>query len=310
MSKNPRDNTVGPWAKKKLEALSKYLEYYCTALKNQHFKLIYIDGFAGEPTSRLRSEGSPSITPVLSNEFFENKNEQIEFINGSPRRALDIEVTHKKIGVAGFHEYYFIDLDKVRAQNLEEIAQQHKNVKVQMRDCNQLIRALIPNLSNKNIRGIAFLDPYGAHLQWSTLEALAKTKTMEVIINLPIAMAINRLMPKNGQIVDKDYKQLTDCFGTKEWYDIAYGRCDEQQTLFEEERSITKNKKVSKRLLNLYIKRLKNIFECVATPSLIKNTRGNPLYYLIWAGPNKLGFRGANHILSQGDKVSKKNHHK
>jgi hypothetical protein len=32
---------------------------------------------------------------------------------------------------------------------------------------------------------------------------------------------------------------------------------------------------------------------------LITNTRGNPLYYLIWAGPHPKGLDGANHILGK-----------
>ena len=39
------------------------------------------------------------------------------------------------------------------------------------------------------------------------------------------------------------------------------------------------------------------------SPRLIRNTRNAPLYYLIWAGPNKLGLKGADYILSQGEKV-------
>jgi hypothetical protein len=38
---------------------------------------------------------------------------------------------------------------------------------------------------------------------------------------------------------------------------------------------------------------------------LIKNTRGNPLYYLIWAGPHKKGLDGAEHILSKGERVKR-----
>ncbi|SEJ30368.1 three-Cys-motif partner protein [Pseudooceanicola nitratireducens] len=66
---------------------------------------------------------------------------------------------------------------------------------VQVGDCNPLIRNLAPSLKARNIRGVAFLDPYGAHMEWATLEALVDTGTMEVVINFPLAMAINRLSP-------------------------------------------------------------------------------------------------------------------
>jgi len=34
------------------------------------------------------------------------------------------------------------------------------------------------------------------------------------------------------------------------------------------------------------------------TPRLIRNTKGGPLYYLIWAGPHPAGLPGANHIMN------------
>jgi hypothetical protein len=35
MTKKPKDNTVGPWAKGKLEALGQYLSFFTTVLKKQ-----------------------------------------------------------------------------------------------------------------------------------------------------------------------------------------------------------------------------------------------------------------------------------
>ena len=37
----------GPWTEQKLGILRAYLDAYTTALKNQPFTLIYVDGFAG-----------------------------------------------------------------------------------------------------------------------------------------------------------------------------------------------------------------------------------------------------------------------
>lgn len=62
----------------------------------------------------------------------------------------------------------------------------------------------------------------------------------------------------------------------------------------------TKNGDVAERLLALYVTRLKGLFPFVATPHLVLNTRNTPLYYLIWADPNKLGLKGADYILRQG----------
>ena len=121
---------------------------------------------------------------------------------------------------------------------------------------------------------------------------------MEVLINFPVAMAINRLITKSGVVPEKWSEQLTKCFGTDEWRAISY---QVRSTLLGPE--VIKNDGVADSLLRLYMSRLRTIFPHVATPRLIRNTRGAPLYYLIWAGPHKLGLKVAEYILRQGERV-------
>lgn len=291
MRKDHRENTVGPWAAAKLDALEAYLNFYGLALSKQSFKRVYIDAFAGACLTKVRgSDAQSEASP-----FFDEPDDteaQAEFILGSPVRAMNL--------TNGFHQHYFFDLDETRAETLRTVAAGRSNVKVQVGDCNPLIRSLAPSLKARNIRGVAFLDPYGAHLEWATLKALADTGNMEVVINFPVAMAINRLITKSGDVPEKWSDQLTACFGTDEWRNLAYSR---EVDLFGDE-VVTKNGGVAERLLNLYVERLKAIFPHVAKPRLIKNTRNTPLYYLIWAGPNKLGLKGAEYVLSQGEKIT------
>ena len=46
----------GPWTIEKLNILSAYLDFYVTALKNQPFKKIYIDAFAGTGKIKIGNE--------------------------------------------------------------------------------------------------------------------------------------------------------------------------------------------------------------------------------------------------------------
>lgn len=292
MKKDHRENTVGPWAAAKLDALEEYLKFYGTALNKQSFTRVYIDAFAGACLAKVRGTG----LPVDPSPFFDEPDDseaQEEFILGSPMRALNVP--------NGFHRHYFFDLDETRAETLRAVTEERNGVIVQVGDCNPLIRNLAPSLRSRNIRGVAFLDPYGAHLEWATLEALADTGTMEVVVNFPLAMAINRLITRSGEVPERWADQLTACFGTDEWRTIAYSR---EVDLFGNEVT-TKNGDVAERLLDLYVSRLRTLFPFVAKPHLIRNTRSSPLYYLIWAGPNKLGLKGADYILRQGEKVRK-----
>lgn len=292
MKKDHKESTVGPWAAQKLDALEAYLRYYNTALKKQPFSRVYIDAFAGSPVSKVRGPEVPPVPSPFLDEV-EDSEAQEQFIFGSPIRALNIE--------NGFHRHYFFDLDESRVETLTELCESTEGVTVKVGDCNPFIRDLAKSLSARGVRGVAFLDPYGAHLEWETVEALAATGTMEVIINFPVAMAINRLITKSGNVPKKWSDQLTRCFGTEEWRDIAY---DVNEDLFGQ-KIIRKQGDVADRLLDLYMRRLQAIFQYVAEPRLIRNTRNAPLYYLIWAGPNKLGLKGANYILRQGEKVKK-----
>ena len=215
---------------------------------------------------------------------------QEKYILGSPIRALNIRNR--------FHRYYFFDLDTHRADTLRQVTEGLNGVTIEAGDCNPKIRELVTYLRQPNVRGVAFLDPYGAHLEWATLAALAKTRTMEVIINFPVAMAINRLITKSGSVPDNWSAQLTSCFGTDKWRKVAY---DSGTDLFGE--VMIKKSGVPERLLELYIERLSALFPFVSSPRLIRNTRKAPLYYLIWAGPNRLGLKGAEHILGQGEHV-------
>ena len=292
MKKHHRESTVGPWAEEKLAALEEYLKYYNTTLSKQHFRRIYIDAFAGSPISKVRgSDIPPEPSPFFDEE--EALEARAEFIMGSPVRALTLN--------PGFHEHYFFDLDRSRADTLKEMCEGRDDVIVKVGDCNPLIRDLAKKLTDRNVRGVAFLDPYGAHVEWETLGALASTGTMEVMINFPVAMAINRMITRSGVVPEVWSDQLTRCFGTEEWQEVAY---KVERDLFGEE-VVQKHGDVASRLLALYMSRLRAIFSHVSSPRLIRNTRGVPLYYLIWAGPHPLGLKGANYILEKGEKVPK-----
>jgi three-Cys-motif partner protein len=133
---------------------------------------------------------------------------------------------------------------------------------------------------------------------WSTIEVLAKTGAIEVIINFPLGMAIQRLLTKSGAIPQGWQISLDAFFGSKDWRALVY---ESKIDLFGP--TVGKASDSGIKLLEWYRVRLRAIFGHVSTARLIKNTRGNPRYYLIWAGPHKKGLDGAEHILSKGERV-------
>jgi three-Cys-motif partner protein len=286
------DNMVGPWAKEKLEALSQYLNFYTTVLKKQGHWLkgtFFVDAFAGPGLSKIRKKAKAAPTGF----FPVPEPEQEEYLIGSPRVALDI--------ANPFSSYLFIDTDKDRIAELEALKTDYvgsREIAVRKGDANsELEKWLATGVDWKHHRGVVFLDPFGTQLSWATIEALAKTGSIEVIINFPLGMAINRMLTKTGDIPDGWQISLDTFFGSPDWRKIAY---EDGQDLFGPKTRKAKN--TSERLLQWYRGRLKTLFGHVSTPRLINNSRGNPLYYLIWAGPHPKGLEGANHILGKSNK--------
>ena len=115
------------------------------------------------------------------------------------------------------------------------------------------------------------------------------------ILNFPVGMAIQRLLKRSGSFSESEREKLDQYFGTADWYDLLYKR---HQDWFGDD--IVKVEHSGQVLVEWYLKRLRNIFPFVSSARLIRNTRGHPLYYLIHAGPNKIGAKIAENILAQG----------
>jgi three-Cys-motif partner protein len=148
-------------------------------------------------------------------------------------------------------------------------------------------------------RAIVFLDPFGMQVPWSTIELLAATKAIEVFINFPEAMAIQRLLLRSGEFTAAERKRLDEYFGSSEWYNVLY---KEHPTLFGDT-AIEKVEKPGLPLVRWYRKRLEKAFGYASKAALIRNTKNKPLYYLLLATPNKTGVKIANHILSAGEYI-------
>jgi three-Cys-motif partner protein len=289
MTKKKKDNTVGPWAREKLDALRQYLDFYTTVLKKQGHWLrgtSFVDAFAGPGLSKIRKKEKTAAAGL----FPEAEPGQEEYLEGSPRVALEI--------ANPFTSYIFIDSDKQRVAELEALKKEYgttRNIVVRKGDANTELHSwLASGIDWKHHRAVVFLDPFGTQVSWTTIEALAKTGGIEVIINFPLGMAVQRMLMKSGEIPEGWQISLDTFFGSPDWRKVVY---EEGQDLFGPKTRKAKN--TADRLLAWYRARLKALFGYVSTPRLITNTRGNSLYYLIWAGPHPKGLDGANHVLGK-----------
>jgi three-Cys-motif partner protein len=290
MTKRSKDDSVGPWARDKLEALRAYLNFYTTVLKNQGHWLkgtIFVDAFAGPGLSRIRSSNKPPTDRGLFEHDEESDKAETEFLKGSPRVALEIPNP--------FSNYVFVERDQRRLTELRALRNEYLNQRIDVRagDASSEIQAWLQSgIDWRHHRAVVFLDPFGMQVPWSTIESLGRTKAIEVIVNFPLGMAIQRLLKKTGDIPVGWQLSLDTFFGSPGWRPLTY---EEESDLFGQKRKKSMDSGV--KLLEWYRSRLRSVFGYVSTARLVSNTRGNPLYYLIWAGPNKRGLQGADHIL-------------
>lgn len=288
---------VGPWAKEKLEALARYLDFYRKVLKNQPWRTIYLDAYAGGGRAVVRAEERLIFNgPNLFNDEAPVDTEERELIDGSPRVAL---------GIANpFDRYVFVEPGPQRAGELEALKAEFAGIRtidvLQSTAAEGIAWVTAQSISRRTHRGVAFLDPFGAKLEWTSIQKLADTGLFEVIVNFALSMAIQRMLPNSGEIPDGWAATLDSYFGSRAWFDEAYQ--PRQAGLFAAS-GYEKRQDYSERLLELYRSRLRSAFGHVSAPRLIRNTRGTPLYYLLWAGPNEKGLEGANYILTMGERL-------
>ena len=176
-----------------------------------------------------------------------------------------------------------------------------RRIVIRQRDCNGYLQEKVvsnPEIDWKENRALVFLDPFGMQVPWSTLELLAGTEAIEVFLNFPVGMAIQRLLPRDPDKISRQRgTMLDDYFGSSDWANIVYRS---RQTLFGEDAE-EKIEKSGERLLKWYRDRLKKAFGNASKAALIRNTRNGHLYYLLLASPNKTGVKIADEILSAGE---------
>ena len=199
----------GNWTEKKLEILRKYLESYNIALKNQPFERVYIDAFAGTGYRQQRSHLYGNF--AIFEEF--KKDESEKFLKGSAKLALEVNPP--------FHKYIFIETDGEKIAELEKLKNEHpeKKIEIIQSDANEFIQSYCGKEDWANNRAVLFLDPFATEVEWLSIEAVAKTKCIDVWILFPL-MAVNRLLAKDPQKVFSE--RLNSIFGTDEWFERFY----------------------------------------------------------------------------------------
>jgi len=261
------------WTSLKLDALRKYLNFYSIALKNQKFRLHYIDGFAGIGRVTIKTGDGERI------------------IDGSAKIALETNPP--------FDSVHLIDASRAHAAALRSLCAKYDNCEIRTGDANTEIASLIKTIRWNHSRAVLFLDPYGMEVEWKTLEAIAGTKAIDLWYLFPLA-GLYRNTPRSLDAMDISKRAaLTRCLGTDEWESRFYSESPQQDLFGDSE--VMRCAEWSD-LLEYVRDRLDKTFPMVSRP-LILPQQGAPLFALFFAvsnpSPKAIGLskKVADHIL-------------
>lgn len=250
----------GTWTETKLDYLSRYIEIFETAMREKWRIRNYIDLLAGPGKYRVKNSN--------------------KILLGSPLLALS--TTHPFTG------YFFVDKSRKYTDTLKKrcsVSSIYNRVRIRTGDCNELVQDIIDQLKADDNRSLnlAFLDPNGLELHWSTVKKLASMQRMDLIIHYS-QMGFTRYM--RSASMEESETAVDLFFGGREWRNI-YKTMEGKRGL---QRAMIDFYKSNLRLLDYSI-----VFqgdEDLGNEPLIRNTLRNvPLYRLIFASKHNLGHK-------------------
>jgi three-Cys-motif partner protein len=269
----------GVWTQIKLSVLQDYLRFYTQALKNQRFRKIYIDAFAGSGECDIET---PSGQIKLA---------------GSAKIALDTD--------PAFDAYHFIEQHEGRSNALLSLCAQYPHeTHVYRADANQQIIQLCNQISWRGSRATMFLDPYGLGVRWQTLQTIADTRGVDLWYLFSLSSLYRQAARRLDRVDEHKAYILDRCLGTTQWRDALY-RPSAQGDLFGDQ--AVEREAGWRGLLDFVRTRLGDLFPRVTDPLILRarGARGAPFFALFFAVSNPspkaqaLSLKVANHILKQ-----------
>jgi three-Cys-motif partner protein len=194
----------------KLSIIEGYLHAFTTALRPRFKNLWYIDAFAGTGSRTVRTERKgASLVEAPAEEVVERR-------RGSAQIAIDTRPVFDFLVFIEKNKNYAAALNELAALNLQ------RSIVVAEEDANTAIRRLVATNRWDDKRAIVFLDPYGMEVEWSTLEAIASTRAIDVWFLFPLAGLFRQATRRLTDIDRYKRAALTRMFGSSAWEEELY----------------------------------------------------------------------------------------
>lgn len=243
---------IGFWSEIKHDIIKEYASAYSSIVSSKGFRHVYIDAFAG------------------LGEHISERTKQL--VDGSPKIALATE--------PAFQEYYFIDLDKDKVQELNKLSRNRPNIHVLCGDCNKLLLTeVFPNIRWTNFRrGLCILDPYGLDLSWEVIREAGQMKSIDMFLNFPIQDINRNVLRRDRTLVyPGSIDRMNTFWGDGSWEKEAFSSVG---NMFGYETKVDNDT-----LADAFKRRLEKVagFKYVPAPLPMKNSMNSTIYYLFFA---------------------------
>jgi three-Cys-motif partner protein len=275
----------GNWTEVKLARLHKYLQAYRQIfVRNERarfFKTWFVDAFAGTGS---RIDPGSVIESALFDEVYRDE-DTASYRAGSAKIALGLPEP--------FDHYLFIEKSDRRLKALKKVlereyAERLERCSFRHGDANDVLKAWCHERNWKKERAVVFLDPYGMQVEWSTIEAIAATKAIDLWYLFPLGIGVLRLLTYRGDIEESCQARPDSVLGTGEWREEFY-QLNTTLDLFGEAHEKIERTATPAGIEAFIHKRLASCFEAVAKGLVLRNSRSSPLYLLCFAAANKRG---------------------
>ena len=256
----------------KLKVLENYLAAYQKVLKNTNFETVFFDAFAGTGEIPIDEVGG----------LFQDVEEADPFIEGSAKRALGVKPP--------FSRYIFVEQNRRKAALLQDLKSDFPHlsarIHIERADANIAVEEFCKKTDWTRSRSVMFLDPFGNQVGWNTIEAIARTRAIDLWYLFPAHLGINRQISASGNFDIHKGASLDRVLGTSEWREEFVAQIDRENLWGETEQVSFKQSTVDS-VTRFMIKRMKAVFKGVVLDEWLPLGRGGTHWYsLIFACAN------------------------
>lgn len=277
------------------EQLGTFLKSYCDCMRSFVWcrSFHYVEALSGVCKLGAGFDGAAkhgNSAGALTN-YCQAHEDHLQLLRTFPRVALE---------QSAFHSYTFVDPYFEREQLLNSLAREFswKKLRAINNPCANFLRYFAKRIPPNSQRALLFVDPFSMQVTWDTIQLLASSRAMDVIIILPSGISLQRIFPSELARLDAVRCATFDqFFGATDWYDVLYDSKPQErglkssrissEVLVAEQVLIPpsglRTANPGGRLVKWYRDRLSLIFAEVSKPFLVRSSAGGQLYYLLVA---------------------------